>query len=506
MIHSERRRYYRPVNSKARISALSCVLALCAAPGCDDPEPELDDANLKFRDASDPALSATYTECVDAGEFGGRDVVIRYPMGHNCLSTLADSPIVLVLHGAGFAYTTYPYLLDHLAQNGFIAVSADVLADETPSAHDGHTAAAATAIGILDDMRANWAFGSEIDPSRLAIVAHSRGGMTAAYIANELEGNGDPWTVRAIVKLAGKENGPYPIDGNASKGLLLLQGAVDTDQEAQVGFQNYDNSGTEGAPDGLHKSMKLFEFGDHEGFSTRDGLTDQAHVTKGYVLAFLAAHVLGDWTWYEDYIRGDDVPWGWVGRIAGQFSEGLTRIVIDNFEDNQFSIATIPFGSVSKTLGTSASVLDLAGNSDIQHDTHALQASGSVSGDYVQWTFPSVDVELYKSLSLRIGQVDGAASSSVSVQIRNANVWQPAVLLSTYGTIEPPMTMCQKGNTACTPADFELEAHMGTIRVPLSALGNRDAVDGVRLVFTIKSTARTYVVDSLEFAGSVFMP
>jgi hypothetical protein len=494
------------VNSKARILSLSCVLALCAVPGCDDPDLELDETNLEFRDVSDPALSATYTACVDAGEFNGRDVVIRYPMGHNCLSTLADSPIVLVLPGAGYSYTTYPYLLDHLAQNGFIAVSAAVLADETPSAHNGHTAAATTAIGILDDMRTSWAFGSEIDPSHLSIVAHSRGGMTAAYIANQLEGNGDPWTVRAIVKLAGKANGSYPIDGNASKGLLVLQGAVDTDQEAQVGFDNYDNSGTEGAPDGLHRAMKLFEFGDHPGFSTRDGLTDQAHVTKGYVLAFLAAHVLGDWTWYEDYIRGDDVPWGWGGRIAGQFSEGLTRIVIDNFEDNQFSIATIPFGAVSKTLLATASVSDLAADFEIQGETHALQASGSVSGDYVQWTFPAVNVGLYRSLSLRMGQVDGAASSSVSVQIRNAGVWQPSVLLSTYGTIEPPMTMCQKGDPACTPADFELEAHMGTIRVPLSALGSLNAVDGVRLVFTIKSTGRTYVVDSLEFAGSVFMP
>jgi hypothetical protein len=494
------------VNSKARISTLSWVLASCVAAGCDDPDFEPDETELEFRTASDPALESTYTACVDADELNGIDVVIRYPMGHNCLSTRADSPIVLVLHGAGFPYTSYSYLLDHLAENGFIAVSAEILADETPNAHDGHLAAAATAIGVLDDMRTSWAFGDDIDPTQLAIVAHSRGGMTAAYIANELEGGGEDWTVQAIVKLAGKGSGSYPIDGDASEGLLIVQDALDLDQEAQVGFQNYDLSGTEAAADGLYKSMKLLEFGTHGRFSQRDGLTDQAHVTKGYVYAFLAAHVLDDWTWYEDYIRGDEVPWGWAGRVANQFSDGSLRKVIDNFEDNQFSIPTVPLGAVTKTFTTSASVLDLASNFDIQHETHALQTSGTSSGDYVQWTFPSVNGGFYKWLSLRIGQVDGAASSSLSIQIRNANVWQPAVLLSNYGTIETPMMMCQKGDPACTPADYELEAHMGTIRVPMTALGSYNSVDGVRLVYTIKSTGRTYVVDSLEFAGWLFSP
>jgi pimeloyl-ACP methyl ester carboxylesterase len=493
------------VNGKSTLCALTWTLLLCSTLGCDDPE--LDgETEQEFRVASDPALAGSHVACVDAGEFGGRDVVIRYPMGGNCLSTLPDSPIVLLLHGNTFAYTDYAYLLDHLAENGFIAVSANILADETPNAHDGHTAAAADAVALLDDLRASWAFGDAIDPTNLAIIGHSRGGMTAAYLAHELEGGGDPWTVRAIVKLAGKANGAWPIDGSSSTGLLLLQGSYDTDQQARTGFENYDLSGTEGPADGLYKAMKLLEAGNHSGFSSKFGTFDQAHVAKGYVLAFLAAHLLGDWTWYQDYIRDDEVPWGWGSRIATQYSDGYLRKVVDNFEDQTLANPTIALGALSKTLSTTASVIDVAGSFAIQGDTWALQASGSTMGDYVQWTFPGFNGNLYKWLSLRIGQVDGAASSSVSVQIRNAGVWQPTVSLSGYGPIETPMLMCPKSNSGCTYGSWEAEAHMGSIRVPLTDLGSRNSIDGVRLVFTSKALNRTYVLDNLEFAGMSLSP
>ena len=63
----------------------------------------------------------------------------------------------------------------------------------------------------------------------------------------------------------------------------------------------------------------------------------------------------------------------------------------------------------------------------------------------------------------------------------------------------------------CPPAPYSCAAppvydHMGTVRVPLDAFGDRDDVEAVRLVFRDDSVRKTFLVDTLEFAEWIYKP
>jgi dienelactone hydrolase len=486
--------------------SLVSALALWATPACDDGAAPADDreetAPRQF--LKDPSSVSVHTACVDAGEFAGVPTVIRYPMGANCLSSLADSPLVLVLRGNGYGYDTYDYLIDHLAENGYIAVSAGVLADPNT---EGYEAKAIVVEAMLDALLDEWALAGYIDPSRLGIVGHSRGGKLARYVADRLKGGLDPWVVRAIVSLAGNGGDDMAVTGDMTTGLLVLQGAADGDIEPNHNYQVYDLAGTEAAipfaqPHGLYKAMKLLEFGDHAGFSEEFGLEEQAHVAKGYVLAFLDAHLRLDMQWYETFIRGDAVPHGWSGRVVSQVSDGFYRDVIDDFEDGLVG-GTPMNGAVMKSTDVTAAVLDLSDPNDgKQHHTRALSMYGRYDGDSIEWSIPEAHsaTGAFEWLSFRIGQSAGVASADLRVQIRNGNTWSPERTVGDHGEVPTPMMMCPSSPYDLNSCTVESFAHMGTVRIPLTEFGAHDDVERVRIVFRGGSVRKTYLLDSLEFS------
>lgn len=491
-------------------SALTCAAALFSLPACGDVDDALpaaasDDAvDLRVL-ASDPSSAASFGWCPHNQSFDGVPTVIRYPTATNCNAIVDDSPLVLLLHGATYPYDSYDYLLEHLASNGFIAVSVDILADDP----GGHEDAAALAKGVLDDLLATWPKASAVDPSRLGLVGHSRGGQTARYLADLLKGGGDAWTVRAVVGLASKGGDDMVLGGDKTTGMMVIQGTADTDQTADRAFENYDFAGSEGSvpfaqAGAFYKSMKLLQGGNHSHFSERDAIAStQALVTQGYVLAFLAAHLRGDATWYEDYIRGDAVPHGWPNTVVSQVSDGFWRMAIDHFEDGTLGSSTIG-GTVTASLGVSAAVVDLGAASGAQHETHALRLSGAVTGAGVTWSVPDIDASDFEWLSLRIGQTSGAPSQSLKVQLRNDGDWSDPVAITDHGAIPTPMAMCPPPPYSCPPPlPFE---HMGTVRVPLSAFGPHDDVEAVRFVLTGKMVGQEFLLDNIEFAEWLLKP
>lgn len=503
----------------APLAAIAMAALGCAAGSgeLDEAPPQLEEETISEAAqavVSDPSSVVTTGYCVSTYTWNGTTARVYWPANGGCSATF-DSPLVVLLHGATYAYTDYPLLLRHLARNGFIAATVDVLAaDDFPQ---DHVDAAEEAWTFVEDfLLSNWSLRDNIDQSSIALVGHSRGGATVRFLADKLSTE-RPNAVKSVVSLAPTGDDNELMTGVDTEGFLTLHDSLDHDVNARNVYKHHDRSGDDGPQfdpvwdnDVLYRSMKLLEGGSHEGFSNRThpaGTVIPQHlVTQGYVLAFLKKHNAGDATWYEDYIRGDAVPGSWGWSIISQYSDGWARRVIDHFEDGALSNSTI--GDAVSTNGTvTASVIDLSVAPAVYvHKTRALHVAPDSEGSSVQWAIPSGkrNALALEWLSFRIGQVSGAAADDVFVQIRNGSTWSAEVAVSAHGTIAQPIGFCVQVFGGCNGT--EMLRTMGTVRVPLSALGDHDDVTAVRVKFRGDTLSASYVLDNLEFSESVLQP
>lgn len=130
-------------------------------------------------------------------------------------------------------------------------------------------------------------------------------------------------------------NAPPP-EGGALTGFLAHEEAGNNDWNTPSGYD-------------LFRSMKFFAAGTHSGFSDL-GFTSQRETTRGYVHAYLRAHLKSDWSYYEDYIRGDAIPDDFEP-VFSQYSDPTARRVVDNAERASLSPSSI--GDVVTTSGNS---------------------------------------------------------------------------------------------------------------------------------------------------------
>jgi hypothetical protein len=365
----------------------------------------------------------------------------------------------------------------------------------------------------LDALRTTWNKRDFILMDRVAVVGHSRGGEYARALALEMNEPAEPWQVQAVVGLASREDGDV-VTGAVANAVMLLHGAHDGDQYPAVGFRVYDNSGTEGSLflNGVERSMKLLEGGRHDGFvETAGGLvTEMGLVTRGYLLAFLAAHLKEDYTWYDQYIRGADVPHGWSGVVANQYSDGVAVNVIDNAEDGNVSPNTM--AALVNTQNVTATNADLTGSATSFHETRVLRVTGTAADAHITWRIPEAhrDASIYEYLSFRIGQAGGTPDSDLAIMIRNGDGeddWSSPVAVTEHGRVAQAMEMCvaPTGDWACLAANLDDRVHMETVRIPLSAFGAVDDVQRVRLLLG-DATLRPYYVDGLAFSEWVLAP
>ena len=155
----------------------------------------------------------------------------------------------------------------------------------------------------------------------------------------------DLFRVRSVVSMAPASPRGDPITGLDTVGHLLLYGTRDFDTPPTATFREFDVSGSNGSqldPEWdssvNYKAMKLLTNGAHTGYSDL-GTPEQKSTVKGYILAFLSAHNKNDVTWYEDYIRGEQVPGDWPPPVFTSYSDGFLQRVIDNFDDGYLAKA-----------------------------------------------------------------------------------------------------------------------------------------------------------------------
>ncbi|MDI1430325.1 alpha/beta fold hydrolase [Polyangium sorediatum] len=467
--------------------------------------------------AGDTTLSSTCSWTITCGGVTGK---MRWgKSGADCWSTApSNMPLVMILHGNGYGYDEYGYLQAHLARNGFVSASIDVVAAAPPGFLQPdattHGQAAQDAIDYLrsacfqNNFVDNFTVANPVDKQHFGVVGHSRGGETARYVASLLAGAND-FDVRAVVALSPTRHTTQGIFGTQTEGYLLLHGSSDQDVGVLPGFGAHDEAGnndwsTPSAFD-LFRSMKFFGGGTHVGFSDLGSAT-QRETTQGYVHAYLRAHLKSDWSYYEDYIRGNALPGSYAGSLFSQYSDPTARRVIDNAQRANLSPSSI--GDTVTTSGIGSITLsDGSLTLGTPHDTRLLVVSPNGTNGFVRWAIPADkrDVTSFKYLSFRLGQLSGATGTDIQIGLTNSGV-TTFVNLSDYSAIPQPRTMCVQGLSGLGCADIRTLAHMQTFRIPLWDFGSSNDVTSVQIKFNgTTGNGRSFLLDSVEFSEIVII-
>lgn len=214
---------------------------------------------------------------------------IWYPQGQT------DCPVFFMVHGNHDSYVPsylgYEYLGEYLASNGYVVVSVDEnIINGTDEGNDKR------AILLLENMKTILGLSAEsgnqisglIDPGRIAIGGHSRGGemVATAYLFNDLDTYPEDgnitfdyhFNITSIVAIAPVVDQYRPIDLSVEiedVNYLLIHGSNDQDVSTMMGEKQYNNiTFTEDAEDLYFKSSVYILGANHGQFNSLWGRYD----------------------------------------------------------------------------------------------------------------------------------------------------------------------------------------------------------------------------------------
>lgn len=350
--------------------------------------------------------------------------------------TLADYPLVVVVHGNGHSYTTYDFLLQHLARNGFVAASIHL---NLGMSGLGRANVLFDHIAILEA-----AFGTKLQ-NNIGIMGHSRGGEAIIKAARLNQQQGLGHAINAIISLAPTDQYGHEVLGPPwATPYFVLYGSRDGDINGgiwtpgytvpQTGFALYDRSS------GADKQMVFVERASHNGFITTNYDTgepcippaDQQKITLAYMNAFFRMHLRADQRW-EGMFTGEWQPPSVAAtgaRLETQFRRP-GQSVLDDFQANAASTTSSSGGAVAATgLPVPPAEGKLhdhpsAPGIDVQspHDSNGMRLRWDTMGDRIDWTVPAGmnNVSGFSTLSIRIGQVAGSAVNPANL-VQNLRV------------------------------------------------------------------------------------
>jgi dienelactone hydrolase len=450
-------------------------------------------------------------------------------------------PLVVIVHGNVHDYTSYDFLLSHLARNGFVAASIDnrYLSAGNP-VHGMH------GLGRANNLFRHLAvlqakFGTKLQ-NNVGIMGHSRGGEGVLKAARLNQQQGLGHNLNAIMSLAPTDQyGREVLGGAWAKPYFVLYGSRDGDVAGwspadlaswgypdftwrSTGFSLYDRAG--GAP----KSMAFLYRATHNGFITSNSdngeagviapATQQA-VTKAYTTAFFRRHLRNEPEW-EGMFSGEWKP----ASVAATGAELHVQYRVpggrtaDDFEGGgapNWQASTIG-GTVSHggTLPADPSegrlihypLANPGLDTQSPHDSKGLRLQWNNAGDRLTFSIPaaSQDVRAFSVLSLRVAQTVASGSNpagqpqDLRVALKDAANNERAIRVSAFGAVPYPD---QRANV-----DHRKSA-LSTIRIPLASYTivcagqpkvDLEHVTELSLVFDLNATGDIQV-DEIEFTA-----
>jgi hypothetical protein len=435
-------------------------------------------------------------------------------------------PVVVCVHGNASqltSYQGYDYLLDHLARNGFIAVSIHLQPGQTGT---DRARILQNHLPIIFSM-----FGTRA-ANNIGVMGHSRGGEAVVIAARLNQQEAWGWNINAVISLAPTNQYTFEHFGGAwATPYLVIYGSLDGDLGGigDTGFELYDHAS------GMNKSMAFVYRACHDRFNTvwGDGdlyfgqLTpvDQAAVlsanshqliAKGYMTAFFRQHLKAETQW-AGIFRGEWIPAAVTAsdasmKIYAQY-EDMTVETVDDFEGvhtaTSWQTSTIG-GTVSQSgLPATPQENDLRTmDSQSPHLTGGLSLRWDNTTESLDYTIPAGqrNVSGFQAVSFRVSQKVNSASNPVNqaqdlrLTLTDGGGHSRAIRISKLAEIPYPYV---RGVASL------VKSAMCTIRIPLAAYHihcfNVDQVDLTDITtlsfqFAEKITGEIEI-DSIQFTN-----
>jgi hypothetical protein len=434
-------------------------------------------------------------------------------------------PLVVLVHGNGAdgGYLGYGYLLDHLAQNGFIAASIHMEPNQTGT---DRARVLRKHLQILFAM-----FGTHA-ANNVGVMGHSRGGEAVVIAARLNLQEAWGYNLDAVISLAPTNKYTFEHFGGAwARPYLVMYGSLDGDVAgiAKTGFELYDNAS------GMKKSMLFIYRACHDRFNTvwGDGdlyfgkltpaeqavvLSVDAHhkIAMGYMAAFFRQHLRGETQW-EGLFRGEWVPAQVQAsdpalKIYPQYEDTTVRTV-DDFEGahtaTSWQTSTLG-GAVTQTgLPATPQENDLRTlDAHSPHQTAGVELRWDTLTDTLRYDIPAGqrDVHVYEALSFRITQRVDSPSNPVNqlqdlrVTVADGGGKSRAIRVSKLTEIPYPHVRGMNGFT---------KSALRTVRIPLGCyhikclgVDSVDLADVVSVTFEFgEKPAGEIHIDSVQFTA-----
>jgi hypothetical protein len=433
----------------------------------------------------------------------------------------ANYPVVVVVHGNGHAYTSYDFLLSHLARNGFIAASIHL--------NSGMSGLGRANVFFHHMQVLQTLFAAHIQ-NNVGLIGHSRGGEAVFKAARLNHENGLGHNIKALIPLAPTDQyGKETLGGAFSTPLLVVYGSRDGDITGgiwtpgytvpQTGFALYDRAA------GASKSMVFVYRATHNGFITNnvdapwdseniaDMLppADQRKVTLAYMNAFMRLHLRGESQW-GGVMTGEWTPASVeaTGMKLYVQHRDTARRTVDQFTNPPNWMSSSIGGTVSQTglpvVPQEGALRTLDPKSP--HDDIGLQLRWDSLGDRLEFAIPASqkNVNSFGTVSIRITQrVDSPHNPANQIQnlrvaLRDTFGNERAVRVGAFAEVPFPDYRVNHAHT---------KSALCTIRIPLAAYtivcaGMQQVdltnVDRLALVFSEKPTGEISI-DDVEFSN-----